>query len=66
MANQRFSTLVRFFQIPELRKKFLIVLGLVVLSRLIATIPIPGVDKVQLSTFLNSNPAFSLLNIFPM
>lgn len=54
----------RFFKIAELRKKFLIVLGLIAVSRVIAAIPIPGVDPSNIKAFLESNSAFSLLNIF--
>lgn len=59
-----FSSIIRFFRLPDLRKKFFIVLGLIAISRFIYAVPIPGVDRGQLSGFLNSNPAFSLLNIF--
>ena len=59
-----FSSVVRFFRLPDLRRKFFVVIGLVVISRLISSIPIPGVDSRQLANFLNGNPAFSLLNIF--
>jgi preprotein translocase subunit SecY len=62
--NSPFAPVARFFRIPDLRRKFFIVIGLVVLSRLISTIPIPGVDSAQLANFLSGNPAFSLLNIF--
>ena len=59
-----FQSIQRFFRLPDLRRKFFIVVALVVVSRLIASIPIPGVDRSQLSNFFNSNTAFSLLNIF--
>lgn len=59
-----FQAIQQFFRIPELRKKFFIVLGLVGISRFVASIPIPGVDTQQLANFFNANPALSLLNIF--
>ena len=58
------ASLARFFRLPDLRQKFLIVLGLIALSRFIYAVPIPGVDISKLSGFLSNNPAFSLLNIF--
>lgn len=58
------QAIVTFFRLPDLRKKFFIVIALLALSRLVASIPIPGVDRSQLSSFLDSNSAFSLLNIF--
>ena len=59
-----FSSVRRFFRLPDMRRKLVIVLCLIAISRLVASVPIPGVDRTQLATFLNSNPAFSLLNIF--
>jgi preprotein translocase subunit SecY len=58
------QSIQRFFRLPDLRKKFFIVVSLIALSRLIASIPIPGTDRSQLATFFNSSTAFSLLNIF--
>lgn len=42
------------FRIPELRKKILITLGLVFVSRLISQIPLPGVDLVELANLKSS------------
>ncbi|MEK7636512.1 MAG: preprotein translocase subunit SecY [Patescibacteria group bacterium] len=50
--------------ITELRKKIMFVVGMLVLFRLGAAIPIPGVDAVQLKAFLEGNQFFGLLNIF--
>jgi preprotein translocase subunit SecY len=58
------NSLVAFFRLPDLRKKFFVVVFLVAMTRLIASIPIPGVDSGQLNQFLQSNSAFSLLNVF--
>ncbi|MBI4991914.1 MAG: preprotein translocase subunit SecY [Candidatus Harrisonbacteria bacterium] len=52
------------FQIPELRKKILVVAGLLVVFRIFAAIPIPGVDVERLSTFLTSNQLLGFFNIF--
>ena len=62
--NSFFSSIVKFFRLPDLRRKFFIVLALLAVTRIIASIPIPGVDRTQLSQFLTSNSVFSLLNIF--
>lgn len=59
-----FDSIVKFFRLPDLRRKFFIVLFLIAIARLIASIPIPGVDKGQLGNFLSGNSVFSLLNIF--
>lgn len=52
------------FTVPDLRKKTFFVLGMLVLFRLGASIPIPGIDPVQLKNFLDGNQFFGLLNIF--
>jgi len=47
-----------------LRKKVLFVLGALVIFRLLAAVPIPGIDPVRLQQFLSSNQFFGILNIF--
>ena len=47
-----------------LRKRMLIVLGALVLFRLLAAIPIPGIDTLKLTQFLNNNQFLGILNIF--
>lgn len=56
--------LVQIFKIPELRKKILTVLSLLVLFRVLAAIPIPGVDPAKLQEFFASNQIFGFLNLF--
>jgi len=52
------------FSDPDLRRRILFVLGALVVFRLIAVIPIPGVDPVALERFFQNNQFFGLLNIF--
>lgn len=52
------------FRVPELRKKILIVLGLLVVFRLSATIPVPGIPAQSLRTLFGGNQLFGLLDIF--
>ena len=52
------------WQDRPLRNRILIVLGLLVVFRLLATIPVPGVDQARLSSFLSNNQFFGILNIF--
>ena len=47
-----------------LRKRILFVFGALIVFRLLAAIPIPGIDTVALSQFLNNNQFFGILNIF--
>jgi preprotein translocase subunit SecY len=52
------------FRDPDLRKKILFVLFILVLFRVGANIPIPGIDQIRLQSFLSGNQFFGLLNIF--
>jgi len=47
-----------------LRRRILFVLGALVVFRLLAAIPIPGVDVFQLEQFFSNNQFLGLLNIF--
>ncbi|MDD5760541.1 MAG: preprotein translocase subunit SecY [Candidatus Pacebacteria bacterium] len=59
-----FRTILSLLQTPDLRKKALIVFLLLVVFRIMATIPLPDVDKGQLQAFLSSNQILGLFNIF--
>jgi preprotein translocase subunit SecY len=52
------------FKDVALRKKILFVLFVLVLFRVGANIPIPGIDQARLQSFLAGNQFFGLLNIF--
>ncbi|MCX6752879.1 MAG: preprotein translocase subunit SecY [Candidatus Nomurabacteria bacterium] len=52
------------FQDKSLRKRILFVIGALVTFRLLATIPIPGIDAVALSRFISNNQFLGVLNIF--
>ncbi|MEX2436800.1 MAG: preprotein translocase subunit SecY [Candidatus Paceibacterota bacterium] len=56
--------ILQIFKIPDLRKKILTVIGLLGLFRVLAVIPIPGVDPIRLSEFFASNEIFGFLNLF--
>ena len=47
-----------------LRARILFVLGALVVFRLLAAIPTPGINVASLEAFLNNNQFFGLLNIF--
>jgi preprotein translocase subunit SecY len=49
---------------PTLRNRILFVLGALVIFRLLAAIPIPGVDQNVLEQFFANNQFLGLLNIF--
>ncbi len=52
------------FKDPDLRKKFLYLLGFLAVFRLAASVPVPGIDALRLRDFLGSNQLFGLLNVF--
>ena len=59
-----YDKILFFFKNKELRNKFLFVLFLLVVSRVAANIPIPGIGVENLKKFFDQNQVFGLLNIF--
>ena len=55
---------LQLFKSKELRNKVLIVAGLLVAYRVLAAIPIPGVDAAKLANYFNSNQLLGFLNFF--
>jgi len=56
--------IMQIWKIPDLRKKVLLVLFWLLVFRVLAAIPIPGIDAFRLSEFFSSNQLFGFLNIF--
>jgi preprotein translocase subunit SecY len=52
------------FKIPDLRRKLLFTLGMLVIFRIIASIPVPGVNQNELEDFIENNQLLSVLNLF--
>ncbi len=59
-----FHKLSLLFTIPDLRRKVFFIVAMLVVFRVAAAIPIPGVDPTRLQSFLSGNQFFGLLNIF--
>jgi preprotein translocase subunit SecY len=55
---------LQIFKVKELRNKILFILGILVVFRLAANIPVPGVNVEQLRQFFENNQFFGLLNMF--
>ncbi|MBI2990495.1 MAG: preprotein translocase subunit SecY [Candidatus Magasanikbacteria bacterium] len=55
---------LRIWNIKALRNNILFVLGMLVIFRAAAHIPVPGVNVANLQNFFNSNQALGLLNLF--
>jgi preprotein translocase subunit SecY len=53
-----------FLSDSGLRNRLLFIIGVLALFRVLAAIPVPGVNAAQLQLFFNSNQFFGLLNIF--
>ncbi|OGZ24624.1 MAG: preprotein translocase subunit SecY [Candidatus Nealsonbacteria bacterium RIFCSPLOWO2_01_FULL_43_32] len=58
------NKIIQVFRIPELRDKILFVLGVFVVFRLMANIPMPGIDIENLRNFFGQFQVFGLLNVF--
>ncbi len=59
-----FNKIVTIFQDSIIRKRILFTLGALVVFRLCATIPIPGVDPNRLHSLFTGNDFLSLFNVF--
>jgi len=58
-----FEALLNAFRAPDLRRRILFVAGILFVFRLLAHVPVPGVDRTALATFLDSSPIFGLLDL---
>lgn len=52
------------FRLPDLRKRILFTLGILVAFRFIAHVPMPGVNGDALASFFEQNTLFSMLDMF--
>ncbi len=59
-----FSKIKTIFTDKTLRSRILFVLCALVVFRILAIIPVPGIDKTKLDAFLNNNQFLGVLNIF--
>jgi preprotein translocase subunit SecY len=58
------EAVINAFRIPDLRRKILFTVGILVIFRFIATIAVPGVDRQALDDLLNNNQLLGMLNLF--
>lgn len=59
-----FDTLIKIWQASDLRKKIFYTLLLLLIVRILAHIPIPGVNIENLKAFFETNQIFGFLDIF--
>ncbi len=58
------QAVINAFKIPDLRRKILFTLAMLVIFRMIASVPIPGVDREGLRDFIETNQLLGMLNLF--
>ena len=58
------EAVINAFKIPDIRRKILFTIGILVIFRIIASIPVPGVNQDELETFIEGNQLLSVLNVF--
>ena len=59
-----FGRISQIWKLPDLRKKILMILMLLAVTRVLAAVPIPGVNSGALRQFFSQNQLFGLLDIF--
>lgn len=59
-----YAALTRILSEKEIRNKILFILGALVVYRIAAVVPLPGVDVLQLQRFFDENQFLGLLNVF--
>lgn len=58
------ETFQKIWKIKDVRNNILIVIGLLIIFRLAAHIPVPGINIANLRNFLSGQQAFQLLDVF--
>jgi len=59
-----FEALVNAFRAPDIRRRILFILGMLVVVRALANVPLPGVDRDALAGVIGQNEFLQLLNLF--
>ena len=60
------NTLIKIFQIPELRKRIIFTLSLLAVYRIGVFVTLPGVDRVAMSEYMQQSAQNSFLGLFNM
>ena len=64
MAGKVIEKITQLWKVKDIRNKILYILGLLLVFRIAAHVPVPGVDVENLKNFLGSNQVLGLLNLF--
>ena len=60
------NTIIKIFQIPELRKRIIFTLSLLAVYRIGVFVTLPGVDRVAMSDYMQQSAQNSFLGLFNM
>ena len=58
-----FESLLNAFRAPDIRRRILYVLGILIVFRFLAVVPVPGIDREQLDVFFQGNAIFQFLDL---
>jgi preprotein translocase subunit SecY len=58
-----FESLLNAFRAPDIRRRLLYVLGILIVFRFLAHVPVPGVNQDQLHAYLQNSPLFGVLDL---
>lgn len=58
------ESLVNAWKLPDVRRKLLFTLGMLIIFRIIAHIPVPGVDPTKLAQLFQTNQLMGMLDLF--
>jgi len=58
------ETVVAAFRAPDIRRKLLFTLGILLIFRALTNVPIPNVNTAALTDLFTDNPLLGILNIF--
>ncbi len=59
-----FDSILNAFRAPDIRRRILFVLGVLIIFRALAHVPVPGADPTKLAQFFKDNALFGLLDLF--
>ncbi len=58
------QAMMDIWTLPDLRRKILFTLGMLVVFRFMTHVPLPGVDIAKLQQYIGTSPLFGMLNLF--
>jgi preprotein translocase subunit SecY len=59
-----FDALVNAFRAPDIRKRIFFILGMLIIVRMLAHVPVPGIDREALAGVIGQNEFLQLINLF--